>query len=630
MFAITRTLAAPYLVACVALCGISLQSAAQTPDASGDEAIRIIKRHISYDVHADGTATADVFFALSPRKRSAIDFVGQQTLTFQEGMSTVEILEAYTLKQNGRRIDVAADRILAQSPPAFANSPMYSDMKMLRMVFADVDVGDQVVYRYKRRWTTPLFPGQFFDTELYPRSARYDDVKITLKHPKTYPLQTQARGLIEGTTQESDGNIVREWTFQSATVLPDEPGAVSPFDRDPLFEVSSFKSWADIAAAYDDRARDKAAVTPEIKKLADEITKGVSGKKQQALAIYLWVIRNIRYVAVYLGAGGYVPHTAASIMSNRYGDCKDYTTIMSALLDAKGIDNEPVIIEATTRFTLPEVPTPAAFNHAISYLPDLQLYLDATARQLPFGSLSGMEANKFVLHTRKFKGLVKTPSIQQSTRTMTSKSILKTTDDGSLAGSTLIDATGTMGTELAAFVDRMENPQFAKQLSTMLLSMEGLTGTADIARASPTTLFSTSAYKADMNLQNWINVPGPGAARLPSGLMSMNSIRMVATQVLNSPPAKMNRVCLPGTVEEIAEIQLPGSVKPTRIPKNVEASNPMGTYTSKYVQDGTKITITRKLEMKFPTTICKPEQIDVYRELLEQVRRDTSAQMTYE
>jgi hypothetical protein len=187
-----------------------------------------------------------------------------------------------------------------------------------------------------------------------------------------------------------------------------------------------------------------------------------------------------------------------------------------------------------------------------------------------------------------------------------------------------------MGTELAMILDRMENPQVAKQFSTMMLSMEGLTGTADFTRSLPTMPLSTAAYKADVSINNWINLPGPGATRLPSGIMSMNSIRLAATQFLNSPQPKMHRLCLPGSFEEISEVHLPASIKPANLPKNTSVSNAMGAYTSNYVQDGAKITITRRLEMRFPATVCKPELFDVYREIMEQVRRDTAAQMTYE
>jgi hypothetical protein len=100
--------------------------------------------------------------------------------------------------------------------------------------------------------------------------------------------------------------------------------------------------------------------------------------------------------------------------------------------------------------------------------------------------------------------------------------------------------------------------------------------------------------------------------------------------MLNSPPAKLDRLCYPGVIEEFGTIELPASIKPSNIPKDVEASNALVSYSAKYSREGNTIKVFRKLDMRFPTTVCKAEELNAYREILEQVRRDTSAQMTYE
>ena len=125
-------------------------------------------------------------------------------------------------------------------------------------------------------------------------------------------------------------------------------------------------------------------------------------------------------------------------------------------------------------------------------------------------------------------------------------------------------------------------------------------------------------------------MPGPGAARLPTGLLAVNSIRLSAVQFLNASPAKVERLCLPGAIEEYTTIELPATVKPISIPKDVDASNALATYRARYARDGNSIKVSRKLEMNFPSTVCSPDSLILYREILEQVRRDTSAQMTYE
>jgi transglutaminase-like putative cysteine protease len=615
---------------------IAVDSLYAQEEGSSDDAVRIVRIDAAYDINSDGTATIVVERAMSPLKQSAVNALGQQTVSFQDNMDEVEILEAYTLKQDGKRLDVTADRIVTQVLPAFASTPLYNDMKVKRIVFSDVAIGDQIVYRVKRRVVTPQIPGQFMSSLLFPRSGRFDDVRISLKHAKSFALQFSNRGLTELPARQKDGFVTHEWRYQNKETIPEEPGAVSPFDRDPQFEVSSFKSWAEVAKAYDARAKNKALVTSDIRTLADEITKDAIDKRAQAEAIYNWVAKNIRYVAIYLGAGGYVPHSSDAILANRYGDCKDHVAILEALLQAKGIDSEPVLISASNRFLLTPIPT-MAFNHVITYLPEFKIYVDATARTLPFGMLAGSEAGKPVLHTHHFKDILYTPAIAPSEQTLVSTFTAAVADDGTLKGTTYSAATGPLRAGIQAIIDQLDRPVIVKQLATRLLTRDQVTGSGSLSKVDANDGSTQSSYRGELTsyrgeltAPNWINIPGPGATKLPSAMLSPASLLSLAINTLNSPPAHVDHVCPAVDIEETSTIQLPDKIKATNTPKNIEVSNSIANYRATYMIEGNTIKTVRKLQTKFPGPVCKPEQMAAFRDIVDQVRRDTAAQMTYE
>lgn len=79
------------------------------------------------------------------------------------------------------------------------------------------------------------------------------------------------------------------------------------------------------------------------------ITSGISDRRRQAEAIYQWVAQNICYVAVYLGNGGLEPNSASSVLSNRYGDCKDHIMLLEALFAAQGIVSTLVLLTLECR-----------------------------------------------------------------------------------------------------------------------------------------------------------------------------------------------------------------------------------------------------------------------------------------
>ena len=82
-------------------------------------------------------------------------------------------------------------------------------------------------------------------------------------------------------------------------------------------------------------------------------------------AIYNYVSLRYRYVAISFGIGRYQPHSAAEILGNQYGDCKDKHTLLAALLSAVGIQAYPALINSQAAVDA-DVPSPGQFNHVIS------------------------------------------------------------------------------------------------------------------------------------------------------------------------------------------------------------------------------------------------------------------------
>jgi Transglutaminase-like superfamily len=108
--------------------------------------------------------------------------------------------------------------------------------------------------------------------------------------------------------------------------------------------------------------------TPEIKAKADELTRGSKSELEKVGALYNFAAKQIRYLSlISLGIGGSEPHSAAETLHNAYGDCKDKTALLEALLEAEGIRASSVLISADRKFDL-EIPSPWPFDHVITML----------------------------------------------------------------------------------------------------------------------------------------------------------------------------------------------------------------------------------------------------------------------
>ena len=124
-----------------------------------------------------------------------------------------------------------------------------------------------------------------------------------------------------------NGQAQWRWRYQRREAMPAQNWSAAGWEFGPNIMASTYRDWSQMGRAYQLKAGPAAEVTPALQALADEITAGISDRREQADALYRWVAQNIRYVAVYLGNGGLEPNSAQSILDNHYGDCKDHVTI---------------------------------------------------------------------------------------------------------------------------------------------------------------------------------------------------------------------------------------------------------------------------------------------------------------
>ncbi len=123
-------------------------------------------------------------------------------------------------------------------------------------------------------------------------------------------------------------------------------------------------TWKGIGQWFDGISHDRLQPSPELAAKAAELTAGKTDFYDKAEAIGEFVQQQIRYFVVEMGIGGYQPHAAADIFHNRYGDCKDKATLLSAMLSSVGIHSAIVLVDTRRGVVDPEAPSLVG-NHAI-------------------------------------------------------------------------------------------------------------------------------------------------------------------------------------------------------------------------------------------------------------------------
>jgi hypothetical protein len=111
--------------------------------------------------------------------------------------------------------------------------------------------------------------------------------------------------------------------------------------------------------------------TPEIAAKAQELAAGAPDLYTKLSRITDYVQKNIRYFVVERGIGGWQAHYAADIFRNRFGDCKDKTTLLISMLQAIGVRAYYLHVDSSRGTIDPDAPSLAG-NHMITAieLPD--------------------------------------------------------------------------------------------------------------------------------------------------------------------------------------------------------------------------------------------------------------------
>ena len=406
-----------YGLVALALCGWSLVAHAIPAVPTNDneaEASKYERYSASYRLNPDGTYTEQYEWALRVLTEQGVATANSTSISYTERLHEVEILEAYTLKPDGRRIDASPEHDQRQASSGRAEvDQTCADRKSKTVVFREVGVGDLLVFSYQRSHKEALFPGQFSLALPFSRTELYDDVRIRLSAPESMPLRVFSRGVGGGEIERAQGRRQWEWTFRNAKRADPAESGVSWVDGGPVILVSTFVDYQALGAAYELRARPKAVVTQRVRALASELTRDAHTPRAQIEAFYDWVSKNIRFAGSC--AGSVVPNDVDRILTSKMGDCKDHAVLMQALMDAQDIPSTSALVRIDRASVLPELAVAAAFNHVMNYVPSLDLFVDATAGNIPFGALPRSDSNKLAVLTGAPYGIRRTPSIDDRT-----------------------------------------------------------------------------------------------------------------------------------------------------------------------------------------------------------------------
>ncbi|WP_242346433.1 DUF3857 domain-containing protein [Anaeromyxobacter terrae] len=307
---------------------------------------------------------------------------------------------------------------------------LYYDTRTRTLSFPALAAGDvlEVAWRIEDTAGENLLSDYFGDLTFLDDTTRKARVDYVLLVPEARPIFSNAPEGVRHDTRKLPGGLV-EHRFSARDLEPirPEPGMPGWSEIARYVHVSTYGDWDQVAQFYWGLVRDQLRPTNELRATAARIVEGALGtagarltpaaaqagppavapprggwtleqKRAIVRGVYDFVVSQTRYVGLEFGIHGYKPYRVDQVLQRRFGDCKDKASLVHALLAAAGIDSRLVLLRMRRLGRMPETPASlAVFNHAIAYVPDLDLWLDGTAAYSGSGDLPGEDRGATVL-----------------------------------------------------------------------------------------------------------------------------------------------------------------------------------------------------------------------------------------
>jgi hypothetical protein len=371
-------------------------------DAYRDAAVLRILEEKSEEVFEDGRSrsTLHSLFKIVHEKGKIYANI---KIGFNSLYEDISILYARTITPDGQILPLKKDAVKIINP--YSGYPAYGDYKNLAFSLPGAAVGSIIDYKIVIEKKKPIIPGKYSSSFFFQKT----DPVLVSKFRVTAPGEIDLNYYLVNQTDKapSSPKISQEgnrktylWEYRNIPQILQED-STPPFGEIAFrILVTNMNSWDEFASWWRKLIEKKRDPTEAIKEKVITLTRNHStlGEKQESLFDY--VKREVRYVSVDLGKSGFEPNGAREVFENKYGDCKDKSTLLISMLRSAGIPAYYVLIPTNgTANLIRDFPYPFQFNHCIVAIQDGEAYhfIDPVAETHKFDDLPWSDQNRDVI-----------------------------------------------------------------------------------------------------------------------------------------------------------------------------------------------------------------------------------------
>lgn len=398
----TETIRAPYQTPADELIAI-----AQAHETTEDLVILLQERTITLD--DQGRATRSTRMIYQVRTEAGAEGWDAVSVHWSPWYQERPELDARVIGPGGEehRLDPST---IAESPARETTSKIYSDSKVLRAPLPAIRPGTIVEETTVTRETRAFFDAGVISTQLMAHYYPVLRSTLTVDAPEGAAIHWTAHLIeLEPVTERSDGRVRMTWTTTNTEPLEDrETNLPAEMSGIPLVAIATGQSWQQVAAAYHEIVQAglrSGELSIPLPPRADDPVETV---RRTVSTLH----DHIRYTGLEFGENSIVPRNLAEVQTKQYGDCKDKATLLIRMLAEQGIEARVALLRTGSGMDVfDSLPGLGLFDHAIVWIPSLELFVDATADMTRVGSLpSSVQGRKALIADPSTTSLVEIPA----------------------------------------------------------------------------------------------------------------------------------------------------------------------------------------------------------------------------
>ncbi len=303
-------------------------------------------------------------------------------ITFDPSFQSV-VLHHLTIIRDGKRfnrLDLKGFKLF--SVETDEDRLIYNGSKRASLIIPDVRVGDTIDYAYTILGANPAFGSNFSYYAQLEYSAPVQKIHERVLVDRGIATYTKAYANAPKPVIGRIGNYTSYiWEIDNSPQKDADDNQPNWYYGYQGYRFSSYENWDAVGQYFNQYYMTPRTLPRELRPVVANIQKKYLSKERRARAALAYVQKEIRYLGIEIGSGGYIPRPPKLVLKRRFGDCKDMTLLLLTLLKELDIEAHAILVNSDTRGGVTnELARATAFDHVLvrANLEGTYYYLDAT------------------------------------------------------------------------------------------------------------------------------------------------------------------------------------------------------------------------------------------------------------